>query len=653
MRCPWLSLILVVSVLVSVFSCITPSGEFYGIVGTFSNEQGSHKDLIALLKSSASGSASSDASVMRGIRRTSSSAPPSMQAGSVMNYSKKYAVSIGIDDYRYWPKLGNARNDAFAMEQLLKSLGYTIFHLYDRQATKDNIQSMLVDIIGSKADINDSVVIFYAGHGQTLDLDNGQSLGYIVPVEGKTTEYGTMISMTNLLDWSRVIKAREMLFIMDSCYSGTGKLSDISLKETSSGECKSRQIITAGQKDQQVFDSTEKGVRHSVFTNLLIEAIADRAADSDNDGLVAGSELGSFLKQKVSDSTSGLQVPDYGDLPGHTCGDYMFYPMQTREIEESDLYCDLSPEFISFEFYNRIDTTSEIQTIIFNPVYSSHIAVATSTEIIVWDTDLDEEVFRSAANPADIAFSPNGECIATVDYGGKISFYDILTGKIVFSTDSPISKIYSLDFSPNAGKLAIGGIDKAIVWDIMANLPQPVVCDHKGNISSVHFTSNSGLFTVSDEMTSKLWNLNTQQEMKRIDESSDMNELISTAFSADGTLMALGVKQVNLDLMRNSRTDLEFVRIRDTDTGDDIWTFEAHGQAISSLAFHPNKHYFASASLDKDIRFWDGRDRKQFKVIPNDSPVKEVCFSSNGCLFASATANRVTVWKLTEDRSFR
>ena len=97
-------------------------------------------------------------------------------------------------------------------------------------------------------------------------------------------------------------------------------------------------------------------------------------------------------------------------------------------------YCDLSPEFITFEFYNRIDTTSEIQTIIFNPVYSSHIAVATSTEIIVWDTDLDEEVFRSAANPADIAFSPNGECIATVDYGGKISFYDILTGKIVFFT---------------------------------------------------------------------------------------------------------------------------------------------------------------------------------------------------------------------------
>lgn len=63
----------------------------------------------------------------------------------------------------------------------------------------------------------DSVLIYYAGHGQYSD-DN--QLAWWVPVEGKSDEEGTWILDAGVRNYVASMKARHVYLIADSCFSG-------------------------------------------------------------------------------------------------------------------------------------------------------------------------------------------------------------------------------------------------------------------------------------------------------------------------------------------------------------------------------------------------------------------------------------------------
>jgi hypothetical protein len=244
-------------------------------------------------------------------------------------YDKSLALVIGVDDYQYLPQLRNAFNDAQGMERLLTDLGFTVYTLYNQKATKNAIQNMISDKIANKASKDDRVLVFFAGHGQTRELSDGE-LGYIVPVEGKTSQYGTFISMTNLRDWCRLIPAKHLFFIMDSCYSGLGLVANHG-QETGSetkayskeiSKRKTRQITSGEPKKQRPSDDSPNG--HSIFTDNLIRGIRNQTADLNGDGIITATELSGYIKDKVFSNSSQQQVPDFGPLTGRDSGEFVF-----------------------------------------------------------------------------------------------------------------------------------------------------------------------------------------------------------------------------------------------------------------------------------------------------------------------------------------
>jgi hypothetical protein len=244
-------------------------------------------------------------------------------------YDKSLAVVIGIDDYQYWPQLRNAFSDAQEMEHLLKDLGFSVYTLYNQKATKDAIQNMISEKIANKASKGDRVLVFFAGYGQTHELSDGE-LDYIVPVEGKTSQYGTFISMTDLRDWCRLIPAKHLFFIMDSYYSGLGLMAT-RLQETGSEtktylkektRHKAGKIHTVGQREQQPSD--DSNYAHSVFTSNLIQGIRNQTADLNEDGIITSTELGGYLKEKIFRDSNHQQMPDFGPLTGHDSGEFVF-----------------------------------------------------------------------------------------------------------------------------------------------------------------------------------------------------------------------------------------------------------------------------------------------------------------------------------------
>ena len=239
-------------------------------------------------------------------------------------YDHKVAVVIGINKYNPWPGLEYAVNDAESIRDKLKKMGYDkIIELYDRQATRAAILRILGDDLVTTLGPNDSLLVYFAGHGQTESLADGQE-GYIIPVDGTLDNYrGTAISMTYIHSLIKKYKAKHILFAFDSCYSGLGlkrgggkKPVDAFIKNMSQKNV--RQILTAGGKDEQAAE--EKG--HGVFTKAFLDALESQNNSINKGGYTLASDLGQFVRKQVGEKTQFKQTPMFGWLDGE--GDFIF-----------------------------------------------------------------------------------------------------------------------------------------------------------------------------------------------------------------------------------------------------------------------------------------------------------------------------------------
>src|SRR5262245_13385160 len=141
-------------------------------------------------------------------------------AGLSLGDGNYWALVIGIDNYAAVNKLQTAVRDAQEVgEVLIKRYGFrreNVIRLVNERATRTNIEDALYQL-GRQAGITDSVLIYYAGHGQ---YDSSGRLGWWVPVEGEPDHPGTFISNAAIRDYIRGMKARHVFLVSDSCFSG-------------------------------------------------------------------------------------------------------------------------------------------------------------------------------------------------------------------------------------------------------------------------------------------------------------------------------------------------------------------------------------------------------------------------------------------------
>jgi hypothetical protein len=198
-------------------------------------------------------------------------------AGSVPIAGDYWALIIGIDQYRYAPKLESAVRDAKGIRDVLTArYGFKqehIVELYDAQATGPKIQNALYRL-GRDVGKDDSVLIYYAGHGQ---YEEDGKLGWWVPVEGEPKEPGTFITNASIRDYINGMKARHVYLVADSCFSGTlfgtRALPPINDQWYSRLYQKpSRWGLTSGGKEP-VADQGKNG--HSVFAYHFISLLQD------------------------------------------------------------------------------------------------------------------------------------------------------------------------------------------------------------------------------------------------------------------------------------------------------------------------------------------------------------------------------------------
>jgi formylglycine-generating enzyme required for sulfatase activity len=257
----------------------------------------------------------------RGIQPVSARLPSGQE---IALYQRSYAVVVGVSDYDTWPDLPNAVRDAEEVAEALKNLGFEVRLVRDPDSQA--LERVLEDLEFQAGAEQDRLLFYFAGHGETETLADGGELGYIVPRDAPLKamdERGfikTAVSMQRLEQSALRMRFKHVLFVFDSCFSGSIFALQRAAPQNISEKVALpvRQFITAGGKGETVPDQ-------SVFKTTLLAALEGHG-DLSGDGYITGTELGLYLQEQVVNYSRGAQHPQSGKLrnPKLDKGDFVF-----------------------------------------------------------------------------------------------------------------------------------------------------------------------------------------------------------------------------------------------------------------------------------------------------------------------------------------
>lgn len=225
-----------------------------------------------------------------------------------------HALVIGNTDYKTLKKLHTPANDAKAVAAMLKDkYGFQVRTLVN--ASREQIITAF-DELRARLVENDNLLVYYAGHGW---LDKESERGYWLPVEAREDSRAAWLSNADITDTLKAMRARHVLVVADSCYSGT-LVRGLHITERTpdylerAAAKRARLVMTSGGLEP-VQDGSG---RHSPFAKAFL-AVLD-----ENSGIIDGTSLFHALKRSVM--TNAPQTPEYADIrfADHDGGDFLF-----------------------------------------------------------------------------------------------------------------------------------------------------------------------------------------------------------------------------------------------------------------------------------------------------------------------------------------
>ena len=233
-------------------------------------------------------------------------------------YYKSWAIIIGVENYLLAPKIPGAIEDAKAVAQSFRRLGFDeVVELYDKDASIRRLQQTLSDFLPRKVGRYDRLVLYFVGHaGVTQDLD-GKELGYLVPWDAQMGNVSKSVTFEQLKEFSRRSASKHTLFLLNAAVRGweVSTAQPLSLEGRlaleDDTERRAVQVLTAGDKGESL--SQENG--RSLFVQVLVNGLSGMA-DRNKNGWLMASEVGDYVKQQVVERSKGAQHPLFVQLEG-------------------------------------------------------------------------------------------------------------------------------------------------------------------------------------------------------------------------------------------------------------------------------------------------------------------------------------------------
>jgi hypothetical protein len=232
-----------------------------------------------------------------------------------------FALVIGIEKYRDVVAATGARRDAERFAEMVRTtLGLpedNIRTLLDERAGKSDITKQ-VHWLQKNVPAGSRIYVYFSGHGAP-DPTSGAS--FIVPYDGDPQYLAeSAIKMTEILGDLEKTKAKDVLAISDSCFSGQGGRSVLApgtrpLVRVEEVKTTARVALLSASSGAEISGPSADG-KGGLFSKYLIDAIGSGQADMNGDGQISLKELEDWIKPRVKreakkanrDQTPSVQI---------------------------------------------------------------------------------------------------------------------------------------------------------------------------------------------------------------------------------------------------------------------------------------------------------------------------------------------------------
>ena len=204
------------------------------------------------------------------------------------------------------PKVNFAAHDAdIVREYLTKRLGYAeenVVSLVNEHATKSDVEKYLEHWLPNRVESNSTVFIYYSGHGAPNAKTNE---GYILPYDGDPTFLdSTGYSLRRLYETLGKLPSKEIVVMLDSCFSGTGGrsvipkgLRPVVISVENPILATGNTVVLTASSGIQV-SSTYEAKHHGLLTYFFLKGLQGNA-DQNHDGRIDLNEVFTYLKPQV------------------------------------------------------------------------------------------------------------------------------------------------------------------------------------------------------------------------------------------------------------------------------------------------------------------------------------------------------------------
>ncbi|MBX9257985.1 WD40 repeat domain-containing protein [Desmonostoc muscorum CCALA 125] len=280
----------------------------------------------------------------------------------------------------------------------------------------------------------------------------------------------------------------------------------------------------------------------------------------------------------------------------------------------------------------------------------------TTGELVTTLTGHSSEVFG-------VDFSPDGQTLASASnmefQDGNIKLWDIRTGRVKQTLGSSLVSLRTscVAFSPDGETLATGHFDAAIrLWHPISGKEIRTLRGHGWDVNSLTF-SPDGRFLVSGGIDGAImiWNWRNGERIRTLNRPSDffgsmvswfdrsVGSIRSVAISPDGQTIASGGSSAGDNGVSNPP-----IKLWNISTGREERIFTGHTDSVNAIAFSPTEKIIASGSEDNTIRIWNYQTGELIQTLELKSPVNCLAFSPRDKILVSGGGDsKIRIWTLS------
>ena len=237
---------------------------------------------------------------------------------------RRIALLIANNEYQSAaiPALKTPGNDANLLAGVLRDrFGYDA-HIVTNATKAELINNLTA--LGRQIKEEDHLILYYAGHGYSFYQSN---IAFWLPTDASTTSANEWISSTEISRLLHRMRARQVLLVSDSCYSGSlaDKVDDSLVEKDLVLASQRRAVIAITSGGDEPVDD---GVGNSPFALSLAETLR-----ATTDSMIPANDLYSILRDKMTEVSP--QTPGFGAVTfaGYDVGaDFVFFLEPNKKV---------------------------------------------------------------------------------------------------------------------------------------------------------------------------------------------------------------------------------------------------------------------------------------------------------------------------------